>query len=313
MGEYMGHRFNMAIRAALVVLLVAALCTYASLESAVLALDDTVQADPVVGALQDAKAEKTTAEVEKTNAKAGKKEAKTEKKIEKNVLKKQREMLKKQKETFSALQKKEQTCFACIGSGLSGMKKAYNSCSSGSCDGTKKDKFTRALSKIKRELVKAESFGEMLAPNKTSALLKDMSDVLKRLSEMDADFVKCASDQSKCNKDTFNAKALGLSTDFKPTQMSLTEQQELPIEAQMEIRASKRRELGESAHVVNELAQVSGTANLAYELLQRAIGMTPSPPATALGEGSFDATLMDKDCGPTDSEVAAWQYDSKKS
>merc|ERR1712166_1592788 len=274
MGEYMGHRFNMAIRAALVVLLVAALCTYASLESAVLALDDTVQADPVVGALQDAKAGKTTAEVEKTNAKAGKKEAKTEKKIEKNVLKKQREMLKKQKESLSALQKKEQTCFACMGSGLKGMKKAYNSCSSGSCDGTKKDKFTRALSKIKRELVKAESFGEM-----------------------EADFVKCASDQSKCNKDTFNAKALGLSTDFKPTQMSLTEQQELPIEAQMEIRASKRRELGESAHVVNELAQVSGTANLAYELLQRAIGMTPSPPATDLGEGSFDATLMDKDCG----------------
>merc|ERR1712166_849194 len=285
MGEYMGHRFNMAIRAALVVLLVAALCTYASLESAVLALDDTVQADPVVGALQDAKAEKTTAEVEKTNAKAGKKEAKTEKKIEKN-------MLKKQRETFSALQKKEQTCFACMGSGLSGMKKAYNSCSSGSCDGTKKDKFTQALSKIKRELVKAESFGELLAPNKTAALLKDMSDVLKRLSEMDADFVKCASDQSKCNKDTFNAKALGLSTDFKPTQMSLTEQQELPIEAQMEIRASKRRELGESAHVVNELAQVSGTANLAYELLQRAIGMTPSPPATELGVGSeLDATL----------------------
>merc|ERR1712166_59440 len=253
MGEYMGHRFNMAIRAALVVLLVAALCTYASLESAVLALDDTVQADPVVGALQDAKAGKTTAEVEKTNAKAGKKEAKTEKKIEKNMLKKRREMLKKQKETFSALQKKEQTCFACMGSGLRGMKKAYNSCSSGSCDGTKKDKFTRALSKIKRELVKAESFGEMLAPNKTSALLKDMSDVLKRLSEMDADFVKCASDQSKCNKDTFNAKARGLSTDFKPTQMSLTEQQELPIMAQIELRASKRRELGESAHDVNDL------------------------------------------------------------
>merc|ERR1712166_1393252 len=239
MGEYMGHRFNMAIRAALVVLLVAALCTYASLESAVLALDDTVQADPVVGALQDAK--------------AGKKEAETEKKIEKNMLKKQREMLKKQKETSSALQKKEQTCFACMGSGLSGMKKAYNSCSSGSCDGTKKDKFTQALSQIKRELVKAESFGEMLAPNKTAALLKDMSDVLKRLSEMDADFVKCASDQSKCNKDTFNAKARGLSTDFKPTQMSLTEQQELPIMAQIELRASKRRELGESAHDVNDL------------------------------------------------------------
>merc|ERR1712166_383571 len=206
------------IRAALVVLLVA--CAYASADSDVLSLDDMVQIDPVDAAAPvEAPTSVPAAAPVEANA------------------------------AVEATQKKESHCFACMSAGLDGMKNAYASCSSGSsgsCDAAKKEGFAQALTKVKREMIKAESFGELLRPNNRSALMKDMSDGLKQLSELDVEFLTCASNQSKCNKDTFNTKALKLSTYHKPTPS------EESAMALMILRASKSRgrkslrDLGES-------------------------------------------------------------------